>query len=148
MASTGEGGRDALFAEAIRIICQHDKASASLLQRRLSIGYSRAARILDQLEAVGVVGRAEGSKPRDVLVRDAEEFIANLRISLEFMIKSGEKLQQARLEKGLTLEDVAKSTKIKTEFLSYMKRGICKTSFGFLCSWICQKLCQIFGFAG
>jgi len=48
------------------------------LQRRLSIGYSRAARILDQLEAAGVVGRAEGSKPRDVLVKDAEEFIASL----------------------------------------------------------------------
>lgn len=78
MASTGEGGRDALFAESIRVICQHDKASASLLQRRLSIGYSRAARILDQLEAVGVVGRAEGSKPRDVLIRDAEEFIQTL----------------------------------------------------------------------
>lgn len=79
MASMGEGGRDTLFDEAIRIICQHDKASASLLQRRLSIGYSRAARILDQLEEVGAVGRAEGSKPRDVLVRDAEEFIVNLQ---------------------------------------------------------------------
>jgi S-DNA-T family DNA segregation ATPase FtsK/SpoIIIE len=79
MASMGEGGRDTLFDESVRIICQHDKASASLLQRRLSIGYSRAARILDQLEAVGAVGRAEGSKPRDVLVRDAEEFIANLQ---------------------------------------------------------------------
>jgi S-DNA-T family DNA segregation ATPase FtsK/SpoIIIE len=78
MASTGEGGRDSLFAESIRTICQHDKASASLLQRRLSIGYSRAARILDQLEAAGAVGRAEGSKPRDVLIRDAEEFIATL----------------------------------------------------------------------
>lgn len=78
LASVGADGHDALFAESIRIICQHDKASASLLQRRLSIGYSRAARILDQLEAVGAVGRAEGSKPRDVLVRDAEEFIANL----------------------------------------------------------------------
>ena len=79
MASMGEGGRDTLFDESVRIICQHDKASASLLQRRLSIGYSRAARILDQLEAVGAVGRAEGSKPRDVLVRDAEEFIVNLQ---------------------------------------------------------------------
>lgn len=78
MASAGADGRDNLFAESIRIICQHDKASASLLQRRLSIGYSRAARILDQLEEVGAVGRAEGSKPRDVLVRDAEEFITNL----------------------------------------------------------------------
>ena len=73
-----DGARDDLFAESIRVICQHDKASASLLQRRLSIGYSRAARILDQLEAAGVVGRAEGSKPRDVLVKDAEEFIASL----------------------------------------------------------------------
>jgi S-DNA-T family DNA segregation ATPase FtsK/SpoIIIE len=78
LASTGEGGRDALFAESIRTICQHDKASASLLQRRLSIGYSRAARILDQLEEIGVVGRAEGSKPRDVLIKDAEEFIASM----------------------------------------------------------------------
>jgi S-DNA-T family DNA segregation ATPase FtsK/SpoIIIE len=78
MASTGEGGRDTLFAESVRTICQHDKASASLLQRRLSIGYSRAARILDQLEEAGVVGRAEGSKPRDVLIRDAEEFIQTL----------------------------------------------------------------------
>lgn len=76
--SQGGDGRDGLFAESIRIICQHDKASASLLQRRLSIGYSRAARILDQLEEVGAVGRQEGSKPRDVLVRDAEQFIANL----------------------------------------------------------------------
>ena len=78
LASAGADGKDALLDEAIRIICQHDKASASLLQRRLSIGYSRAARILDQLEAAGAVGRAEGSKPRDVLIRDAEEFIANL----------------------------------------------------------------------
>jgi S-DNA-T family DNA segregation ATPase FtsK/SpoIIIE len=76
--TTGGDGRDELFDEAIRIICQHNIASASFLQRRLSIGYSRAARILDQLEEVGAVGRSEGSKPRDVLVRDPEEFIANL----------------------------------------------------------------------
>lgn len=78
---SGEGGRDQLFDESIRIICQHDKASASLLQRRLSIGYSRAARILDQLEEAGAVGRAEGSKPRDVLVTNAEEFISNINQS-------------------------------------------------------------------
>jgi S-DNA-T family DNA segregation ATPase FtsK/SpoIIIE len=78
IGSQGPDGRDALLDEAIRVICQHDKASASLLQRRLSIGYSRAARILDNLEAIGAVGRQEGSKPRDVLIRDAEEFIVNL----------------------------------------------------------------------
>jgi S-DNA-T family DNA segregation ATPase FtsK/SpoIIIE len=76
--SEGTNGRDALFFEAIRIVCQYDRASASLLQRKLSIGYSRAARILDTLEEAQVVGRAEGSKPRDVLVRNAEEMINSL----------------------------------------------------------------------
>ncbi len=77
-ASVSADGSDSFLDEAIRVICQYDKASASLLQRKLSIGYSRAARILDQLEEMGVVGHAEGSKPRDVLVKNADEFIANL----------------------------------------------------------------------
>lgn len=77
-SSVSSDGSDSFLDEAIRIICQYDKASASLLQRKLSIGYSRAARILDQLEEMGVVGHAEGSKPRDVLVKNADEFIANL----------------------------------------------------------------------
>ena len=76
--SEGGDNRDALFFEAIRVVCQYDRASASLLQRKLSIGYSRAARILDKLEEAQVVGRAEGSKPRDVLVRNAEEIINTL----------------------------------------------------------------------
>jgi S-DNA-T family DNA segregation ATPase FtsK/SpoIIIE len=76
--SLGPDGKDALFEDAIRIVCQYDRASASLLQRRLSIGYSRAARILDQLEEKGVVGHAEGSKPRDVLAKNADEIINNL----------------------------------------------------------------------
>jgi len=71
-----DGSTDDLFADAVRIICQYDRASASLLQRRLSIGYARAARLLDQLEAAGVVGAAEGSKPRDVLIQNAEEFLS------------------------------------------------------------------------
>lgn len=77
-SSVGSDGKDNLFEDAIRVICEYDKASASLLQRRLSIGYSRAARILDQLEEQGVVGRAEGSKPRDVLVRNADEFLSSI----------------------------------------------------------------------
>jgi S-DNA-T family DNA segregation ATPase FtsK/SpoIIIE len=67
---------DDRFKEAVEVVCQYDRASASLLQRRLSIGYARAARIIDQLEAAGVVSVAEGSKPRDVLIRSAEEFFA------------------------------------------------------------------------
>lgn len=65
----GASDRDELFNQALEIISQSDKASASLLQRRLSIGYARAARLLDQLEAAGYVGAPEGSKPREVLKR-------------------------------------------------------------------------------
>lgn len=75
--SIGSDGRDPLFEDALRLICQHDKASASLLQRRLSVGYARAARILDQLEESGVIGPGEGSKPRDVLIKNPDEFLAN-----------------------------------------------------------------------
>ena len=77
ISTSGESGKDPLFEDAIRLICQHDKASASLLQRRLSVGYARAARILDQLEEVGIIGPGEGAKPRDVLVKNAEEYIAS-----------------------------------------------------------------------
>jgi S-DNA-T family DNA segregation ATPase FtsK/SpoIIIE len=77
--SAGADGKDDLFQEAIRIVCQFDRASASLLQRKLSVGYARAARIIDQLEEVGVIGPGEGAKPRDVLVRNAEEFLASLQ---------------------------------------------------------------------
>lgn len=76
---TGPNNNDALFEEAIRVVCQHDRASSSLLQRRLSIGYARAARILDQLEEAGIVGHGEGSKPRDVLMKNAEEVIASMQ---------------------------------------------------------------------
>lgn len=69
-------GRDHLFEDALRLVCQFDKASASLLQRRLSVGYARAARIIDQLEAAGVIGPGEGSKPRDVLVKNPDDFLA------------------------------------------------------------------------
>lgn len=75
-APATEGGKDEFFEEAVRVVCQYDRASASLLQRRLAIGYARAARILDQLEVEGIVGPAEGAKPRDVLVRNAEEYLA------------------------------------------------------------------------
>lgn len=68
--------QDDLFEEAVRTVCQYDRASASLLQRRLRVGYARAARILDELESVGIVGPGEGAKPRDVLVRNAEEYLS------------------------------------------------------------------------
>src|SRR3972149_7697491 len=77
MGKNGNGGeQDELFEQAVRTVCQYDRASASLLQRRLRVGYARAARILDELEEAGIVGVGEGSKPRDVLVRNAEEYFA------------------------------------------------------------------------
>jgi S-DNA-T family DNA segregation ATPase FtsK/SpoIIIE len=77
--SVGADGKDAQLEEVIRLVCQFNTASASFLQRKMSIGYSRAARILDQLEEMGIVGPAEGSKPREVLVRNAEEYFASVQ---------------------------------------------------------------------
>jgi len=65
----GSGDNDPLFNEVVNIISQFDKASASLIQRRFKVGYARAARILDELEAAGYVSPAEGSKPREVVKR-------------------------------------------------------------------------------
>lgn len=69
-ASSGGGdtGDDELYNEARELAIQAGKASASLMQRRLKVGYARAARLLDLLEAEGVIGPADGAKPRDVLV--------------------------------------------------------------------------------
>lgn len=61
-------GKDDLYEEAKRVIVNFDNASASFLQRKLSIGYARAARLLDELEADGVVGPAVGAEPRKILV--------------------------------------------------------------------------------
>ena len=62
--------RDPMFDEAARLVVQHQQGSTSLIQRKLSIGYNRAGRIIDQLEAAGIVGAFEGSKARDVICSD------------------------------------------------------------------------------
>jgi S-DNA-T family DNA segregation ATPase FtsK/SpoIIIE len=62
----GHEERDEKFNEAARMCSQYDQASSSLIQRRLKVGYARAARILDQLCEAGLVGQANGSKPREV----------------------------------------------------------------------------------
>jgi len=59
---------DVKFEEAVRLITDSGKASASLLQRRLKLGYARAARVLDELESAGIIGPANGAKPRDILI--------------------------------------------------------------------------------
>lgn len=69
---------DPLYKEAVNIVIQHEKASASLLQRRLNVGYARAARLLDMLAQAGVVSVSQGAKPVDVLVSSPEEALEHL----------------------------------------------------------------------
>lgn len=69
----GDAGDDVLFEEAKRIVMDSKKASASLLQRRLRVGYSRAARLLDMLEEYGVISPQEGNKPREIIMSAADE---------------------------------------------------------------------------
>jgi S-DNA-T family DNA segregation ATPase FtsK/SpoIIIE len=73
--------RDSMFEEAAKLIVMHQQGSTSLIQRKLKLGYNRAGRIIDQLEAAGVVGPFEGSKAREVLLPDdyaLEQFLNNL----------------------------------------------------------------------
>lgn len=72
--------RDPLFDDAARLIVMHQQGSTSLIQRKLKLGYNRAGRIIDQLEAAGVVGAFEGSKAREVLIQD--------EVSLEQLLNS------------------------------------------------------------
>lgn len=82
-----EDDRDALFEDAARIVVIHQQGSASLLQRKLKLGYNRAGRIVDQLEAAGIIGPFEGSKARQVLVPD--------EASLEQKLNSGNSTVQS-----------------------------------------------------
>jgi S-DNA-T family DNA segregation ATPase FtsK/SpoIIIE len=66
---TAPGGQDAMYEEAVRIVLEMGKASTSTLQRRLRLGYGRAARILDMMQRDGIIGPPDASKPREVLKR-------------------------------------------------------------------------------
>jgi DNA segregation ATPase FtsK/SpoIIIE-like protein len=86
-----DGDTDELFKKAVEEVVQYDRASASLLQRRMSIGYARAARLIDQLQTAGVLGPAEGSQPRAVLIKSAEELFGD----------NWEKLQTKEVEESV-----------------------------------------------
>lgn len=80
-ASFDAEDRDAMFEEAARLVVMHQQGSTSLIQRKLKLGYNRAGRIIDQLEAAGIVGPFEGSKAREVLFPDEyslEQFLDGL----------------------------------------------------------------------
>ena len=74
----GSDSRDELFADAARVVVRHQQGSTSLLQRYLKVGYARAARIMDELEAAGIVGAPNGSKGREVMLDSEMELEAYL----------------------------------------------------------------------
>ena len=78
----GDISGDDLVEQAIHVVVRAGKGSSSYLQRRLNIGFNRAARLLEELEEAGVVGPPNGSKPRKVLVSDADAFIEQLKQSV------------------------------------------------------------------
>lgn len=73
MSDMDSGGGDETYKKAVQVVIESGKASSSLLMRRLSIGYSRSARLIDQMEEQGVIGPADGSRPRDVLVTSLDD---------------------------------------------------------------------------
>ena len=95
---SSEGGRDdngasdadELLPQAIEIVVDCGQASTSMLQRRLKLGYSRAARIVDQMEERGIVGPSEGSKPRQVLITKEQLNEMTLRETIESMNRQAE----------------------------------------------------------
>ena len=68
IVSIGGEDRDKLFDDAVAAIAESGQASSSFLQRRLRLGYARAARVIDQLEKAGIIGPSKGAKPRDILI--------------------------------------------------------------------------------
>ncbi len=74
----GEVELDELFEDAVKLVVNFEKASASLIQRRLGIGYARAAKLIDQLEQTGAIGPAEGSAPRTVLISSIDELNSDI----------------------------------------------------------------------
>ncbi len=73
IAGRADSADDSLYKDAVRVVVESGKASASLLQRRLRIGYGRAARLIDYMEEAGIVGPAKGSRPREVLISSLDD---------------------------------------------------------------------------
>ena len=83
MGASGDADED-MFRDAVRVVIENKKASTSLLQRRLRIGYGRAARVIEQMEEQGIIGAADGSRPREVLVSSLDEVFGSKDAQDEF----------------------------------------------------------------
>ena len=89
----GESGGDELIDKAIEVILEYQTASTSFLQRKLSVGYSRGARIIDELEQMGIIGPQEGSKPRKILITK-DEWLEKNAMSSNDQISLNEELEE------------------------------------------------------
>jgi S-DNA-T family DNA segregation ATPase FtsK/SpoIIIE len=87
--AAGNDDKDEIFDDALRVVMETGQASASMLQRRLSLGFSRAGRIIDQMERAGFIGPNLGSKPREILI-DREKWVEDNRKSVEGDVKPPE----------------------------------------------------------
>ena len=144
---------DRLLPDAIEVIWEYDRASASLLQRRLKVGYARAARMIDQLEARGYIGAFDGSNARQVLRRDDTSSVwrdpgrrprRGRRMTTRQQLKRAvgvdrsdagrgvtaepaptlpERLYAARERKGVDLYRAERDTKIRARYLGALERG-------------------------
>ena len=72
------GSDDAMYKDALRVVVDSGKASASLLQRRLRVGYARAARLIETMEDQGLIGPADGARPREVLISSLDEISGDM----------------------------------------------------------------------
>jgi DNA segregation ATPase FtsK/SpoIIIE, S-DNA-T family len=70
------GGGDDMYKDAVRVVVESGKASTSLLQRRLRVGYARAARIIEEMEEQGIIGPADGARPREVLITSLDDLVS------------------------------------------------------------------------
>ena len=78
-AGGGTDEKDELYDEALKLVLETSQASVSILQRRMRLGYTRAARLIDMLEQNGIVGPYCGSKPRDILINREEWLLQNMK---------------------------------------------------------------------
>lgn len=108
-----EAGGDDMFAEAVNAVREAGSASTSHLQRKLRIGYSRAARLMDMLEEAGVIGEADGSRPREVLDYDPDEEVEQpegVEVEMEPQPHGGSLMRKHAYAERITLtnEDILK----------------------------------------
>jgi S-DNA-T family DNA segregation ATPase FtsK/SpoIIIE len=89
MGGSNSDADDDMFRDAVRVVIENKKASTSLLQRRLRIGYGRAARLIEEMEEQGIIGQADGSRPREVLVSSLDQVFGGDGVAVDEALVDG-----------------------------------------------------------